>query len=371
MSRISPFPHPGEALRTDAPPALGAAATEVTAGLICKIADSPDEIEQIHRLNYRTFVEEIPQHSPNPERRLVDKFHHENTYLVVKHRARVVGMMALRDKRPFSMDAKIPDFDRYLPPHKSAVEIRLLAIEHDFRGRATFRIMMDETFALARTHGWDLAVISATVRQLKLYGHMGFEPFAALVGTGDARFQPMYLRMAKAECLRAQLTGLPGGAPGCLEVRVSLIPGPAPVSHLVRKAMRAAPLWHRSEAFHALISSVRAELCRLTGTRHCQIIPGSGTLANDMVAWQLRALGRPGCVLVNGEFGERIAAQASIATSSPPNGANRSIRTKCAAPAPNFPPEAGYGAYTTKRPPASSIPALPGSYNGCGKTLPP
>ncbi|GIV77575.1 MAG: hypothetical protein KatS3mg050_1969 [Litorilinea sp.] len=40
------------------------------------------EFEQIHRLNYRAFVEEIPQHAPNPERRLVDQFHHENTYAI-------------------------------------------------------------------------------------------------------------------------------------------------------------------------------------------------------------------------------------------------------------------------------------------------
>jgi hypothetical protein len=34
---------------------------------------------------------------------------------------------ALRDKRSFSLDAKVPDLDRCLPPHKRALEIRLLA----------------------------------------------------------------------------------------------------------------------------------------------------------------------------------------------------------------------------------------------------
>jgi len=47
-----------------------------------KVAATADEFEQIHRLNYQTFVGEIPQHSPNPEGRLVDKFHAENTYLI-------------------------------------------------------------------------------------------------------------------------------------------------------------------------------------------------------------------------------------------------------------------------------------------------
>ena len=35
-----------------------------------KLAETAAEREQIHALNYATFVEEIPQHAPNPSRRL-------------------------------------------------------------------------------------------------------------------------------------------------------------------------------------------------------------------------------------------------------------------------------------------------------------
>ena len=38
--------------------------------LVFKVATDDWEFEQIHRLNYRTFVEEIPQHPANPERRI-------------------------------------------------------------------------------------------------------------------------------------------------------------------------------------------------------------------------------------------------------------------------------------------------------------
>ena len=73
----------------------------------CKVATEAWEFEQIHRLNYQTFVEEIPQHPPNPEKKLVDKFHQENTYLICLYRLQVVGMVAVRDRRPFSLDAKL------------------------------------------------------------------------------------------------------------------------------------------------------------------------------------------------------------------------------------------------------------------------
>ena len=45
-----------------------------------RIACYPSDFEQIHKLNYLTFVEEIPQHTKNSDQTLVDKFNSENTY---------------------------------------------------------------------------------------------------------------------------------------------------------------------------------------------------------------------------------------------------------------------------------------------------
>ena len=71
-----------------------------------KIATSADEFEQIHRLNYQTFSEEIPQHQKNAEQKLVDQFNSENTYIICIKDQEVVGMTAIRDNRPFSLDKK-------------------------------------------------------------------------------------------------------------------------------------------------------------------------------------------------------------------------------------------------------------------------
>ena len=108
-----------------------------------RIADSPDEFEAIHRLNYRTFVEEIPQHPANPERR--------------------IG------------------------------EVRLLAIDPGHRRSQVLPGLCHllEEQCLAR--GLDLLIVSATTRQRRLYEHLGFVPFGPLVGHEGARFQPMCL----------------------------------------------------------------------------------------------------------------------------------------------------------------------------------
>ena len=49
---------------------------------IFKAAEQPWELEAVHALNYKTFVEEIPQHEANDDRSLADKFDEENTYIV-------------------------------------------------------------------------------------------------------------------------------------------------------------------------------------------------------------------------------------------------------------------------------------------------
>lgn len=68
--------------------------------LVFKAATEDWEFEHIHRLNYKTFVEEIPQHQASPVQRLVDKFHAENTYLICLSEQKLVGMLAARSNRP-------------------------------------------------------------------------------------------------------------------------------------------------------------------------------------------------------------------------------------------------------------------------------
>ena len=107
--------------------------------LTSKVAGEPWEMEAIHRLNYRTFVEEIPQHEQNDEGRLVDKFHGDNTYIICVSGGTLAGMIAMRFARPFSLDAKLPDLDTHLPPGRKWCELRILAVEKKFRTGAMNR----------------------------------------------------------------------------------------------------------------------------------------------------------------------------------------------------------------------------------------
>lgn len=160
-----------------------------------KIATEDWEFAQIHRLNYLTFVEEIPQHSVNPDQALIDKFHGENTYIICLDHGKVVGMIAVRGDRPFSLDAKLENLEAYLPPGRKLCELRLLAVERKHRNGWVFWGMGKLLAEHCLKAGYELALISGTTRQQRLYRHLGFLPFGPLVGEPGAQFQPMYLSL--------------------------------------------------------------------------------------------------------------------------------------------------------------------------------
>lgn len=280
---------------------------EAEPSLVFKIASEPWEFEQIYRLNYKTFVEEIPQHGPNSDGRLVDRFDAENTYLICLQGRELVGMIAVRDRRPFSLDEKLPDLESYLPPARSLCEMRLLSVRPGHRNGLVFRGLMKllEEFCLDR--GYDLAVISGAAHRVELYRRLGFVPFGPMVGTQPALFQPMYLtlnswRERAADFLRASRVS---------SAKRVFLPGPVSVHREVRHALSQLPVSHRADDFVEDFQETKRLLCDFAGARCVEILLGSGTLANDVIAAQLSLRPGRGLVLSNGEFGERLIDHAA------------------------------------------------------------
>jgi aspartate aminotransferase-like enzyme len=264
-----------------------------------RVATESSEFEQIFQLAYDTFVEEIPQHQPNPDRRHIDRFHDENTYLIAKDGDAVVGMLAIRGERPFSLDEKLGNVDPYLPSGRSVCELRLLAVRREYRRGPVFRGLIDLLVSHGRARGYDLAIISGTLRQEKLYSHLGFVPFGRRVGTAETPFQPMYLTFEAFQA-KAPTIAAAAGEP------ISFLPGPVPLAREVRAAFERLPVSHRNGQFKEEFARTKSGLCRLANASDVQILLGTGTLANDVVAGQLTLLDAPGIVVSNGEFGERL-----------------------------------------------------------------
>lgn len=273
-----------------------------------KIASESWEFELIHRLNHETFAGEIPQHRPTASGRLVDRFHDQNVYVIGLCGSELAGMVAVRGSRPFSLDQKLPDLEAYLPAGRSMCELRLLAVDRRFRAGRVLPALLAHVWRYCLQAGYDLALISGTTRQLKLYRHLGFVPFGPLVGTPGAQFQPMMLTLERfAGRARHLFRATPSRAAAA---SANFLPGPVTIHAEVQQAFQRRPESHRSSTFVAEFERTRRSLCALVGAGRVQILVGSGTLANDAVAAQLSLEAAPGLVLSNGEFGERLVDHA-------------------------------------------------------------
>ena len=265
-----------------------------------KIATTQNEFDAIAALNYETFVEEIPQHEPNLARRLIDKFHEENIYLVVYKNTEIVGMVAFRDVRPFSIDQKIGGVEQYLDAElcESLCELRLLAVKKAYRNGRVFSRLATAIYRYSYDKGYTACVISGTVREEKLYTQMGFRQFAPPVGTKEAQFLPMVLTREASREFRERLR----------EQNQIFYPGPV----ALEIPLVNSTLSHRSEKFQQEFMHMKEQLLRLTQANVVIPLVGTGTLANDAMLGQLKSdfPTARGLVVVNGEFGSRLSKQA-------------------------------------------------------------
>src|SRR5207249_2859114 len=79
----------------------------------------------------------------------------------------------------------------------------------------------------------------------------------------------------------------------------------------VRRAFEQAPESHRAEVFIKDFRATKKILCELVRAENVELLLGSGTLANDVIAGQLSLEPARGVVVSNGEFGKRLLDHAT------------------------------------------------------------
>jgi aspartate aminotransferase-like enzyme len=313
---------------------------------VFKCADAKDEFEQIHRLNYQTFVGEIPQHADNGAGFLVDKFHTKNAYFIVLKDERLIAMVGVHDQPPFSVADRLSDPAILTRDGVRPLEVRLLAVEPDERGSNVFFGLIYTLYSYTLRNGYTHLFISGIQERQELYERLGFAPLGPAVPSGQASFVPMVLTIGKLPFRMERLKKLwethvnhvgPDGPyrrrrhsstaesfardgdveEGPRPDDVCLLPGPVTTSRTVQEAFHQPPIYHRGHRFIRRFVGVRRLLGEIVGGRDVAILNGSGTLANETIAATLagmqRASARPGrgVLLINGEFGQRLAKQAT------------------------------------------------------------
>jgi len=282
-------------------------------GIQFKQAETAEEFEQIHRLNHRIFAEEVGQHERTSDRRLVDKFHSRNRYFIARRGHELVGMISAHAGPEFSIASRL-EHPSVLRALRAPLEIRLLAILPQFRNRSILTGLFWQVRSYARANRHSDLLISGIVERVSMYEKIGFTPMGPAVRCGAAEFVPMRLSLDTAQ---ERFVGRERmyGARWRRGQKISLLPGPVATSPCVTAAFHSEPISHRSQRFIDLYQEMRGRLSELMGCLETVVLCGSGTLANDTVAANLRrAFGSAeGLVVSNGEFGERLIHQAECA----------------------------------------------------------
>ncbi|MEI7836192.1 MAG: GNAT family N-acetyltransferase, partial [Planctomycetota bacterium] len=179
------------------PETVGVAPQEFRMGrTVFRRARSKWELEQAYRLNYQTFVQEIPQHDQTSDGRLVDKFDRKNVYFVALRNHQVIGMVAVHDQPPFSIAGKMSDAAILDSLGPRPLEVRLLAIEPKARHSRIAYGLMWVMYCYAREGGYSHLLISGVDTQQSLYEAIGFMALGPARSDGAAAFVPMWLNLA-------------------------------------------------------------------------------------------------------------------------------------------------------------------------------
>lgn len=285
-------------------------------------AKTPDELQQVHRLNHAVFAEELGQHRANADGVLVDRFDSTNRYFIAKRRSEVVGMISINLAPPFSIEKRLPDRSVIETRFRDACEVRLLSIQPRERHAMVLAGLFWQVYDEALLHGRSHMLISGIEARRETYAALGFVDLGPGVEEGAASFIPMALDLKDIGLVRKARRFKRWWTRRCESERrdkerqsISLMPGPVEVSEGVREAFNQAAISHRGERVVEVYNEVRNGLRMLMGGMPVAVLTGSGTLANDAVAMCLKArfADTPGVVLANGEFGERLIRQAERA----------------------------------------------------------
>jgi len=161
--------------------------------LLFKQAETDAELEQIHRLIYRTFVVEIPRYDDPGTESLVDKFHAKNRYWIAVRGGQVRGVVAVHGEPPYSVAKAVDDPDALLAHCPRLLEARILAVEPDERFGLVFAGLAFSVFDDARRGGYTHLAITGLAARERMYRRIGFQPVGPPRLLGGDHFMPMLL----------------------------------------------------------------------------------------------------------------------------------------------------------------------------------
>jgi len=167
-----------------------------TRDLEVRFAEGEQDLQQVWRLNYETYVRELGQEQVPPDiaasGMLPDKLRDHTVYVIALHKGELVGMVAITlPTGPFSIESSLSDPSVLDGIRDQTMEGRRLAVKRAYRGKGVMLRMADFTLQWGFPQGYRHSIISALDRQIPTYTRLGYQEFDRPFVKGDCTYHPM------------------------------------------------------------------------------------------------------------------------------------------------------------------------------------
>ena len=151
---------------------------------------SPDDMPWIHELRHRVYAEELGQHSPRADGRLVDGLDGDNVYLVAARGAERVGFVSVTPPwvGRYGLDKYLTRAELPLLDEADVFEVRLLTVEPGARNGAAGALLRYAALRWIASRGGRRVVAMGRTDLIGMYRAAGLRPVGRTVRSGAVAF---------------------------------------------------------------------------------------------------------------------------------------------------------------------------------------
>ncbi|MFC8142423.1 aminotransferase class I/II-fold pyridoxal phosphate-dependent enzyme [Streptomyces paradoxus] len=149
------------------------------------------DMSWIHELRHRVYAEELGQHVPNAEGRLVDGLDGDNIYLVATRCADRVGFVSVTPPwvGRYGLDKYLTREELPLLDEADVFEVRLLTVEPDARAGAAGALLMYAALRWIASRGGRRVVAMGRTDLVGMYRAAGLRPVGRAVRSGAVDYE--------------------------------------------------------------------------------------------------------------------------------------------------------------------------------------
>ncbi|MCF8217233.1 MAG: aminotransferase class I/II-fold pyridoxal phosphate-dependent enzyme [Chlorobium sp.] len=150
---------------------------------------------QIYKIRYQVYAEELGQHQSNVFRKLQDNLDEFNEYVVVKYFDTVIGFVSITPPNDtgYSIDKYVSRSEIPLSFHDALFELRLLTVVEEWRHSIAILLLVYGTYKYLKLKNASEVIAIGRAEIMSLYEGLGFKTLGKRILSGKVTYELMYI----------------------------------------------------------------------------------------------------------------------------------------------------------------------------------